>query len=89
MNQLINMITRLLMRKLVSKGIDAGFNKASQLGRGQEMPAGEIDDFGNPVKTQKQVRAERRARRQAQGQSGNGGQQAKQAMKVMRRTSRF
>ncbi|UWR24147.1 hypothetical protein K3756_07540 [Sulfitobacter sp. S190] len=31
MNQIINMVTRLFMRKLVSKGIDAGFNKASKM----------------------------------------------------------
>ncbi len=74
MNQIINMVMRILMRKMVSKGIDAGFNKASSMRNGRQKPQrqGEIDDYGNPVKrgpTQQEVRAARRARRQNNGQA--------------------
>jgi len=31
MNQIINMIMRLFLRKLVNKGMDAGFSKASSM----------------------------------------------------------
>lgn len=74
MNQIINMVMKILMRKVVSKGIDAGFNKASSMrnGRKQPQPQGEIDDYGNPVKrgpSQQEVRAARRAKRQNNGQA--------------------
>lgn len=74
MNQIINMVMRILMRKVVSKGIDAGFNKASSMRNGGQnsQRRGEIDDYGNPVKrgpTQQEVRAARRARRQNKGQA--------------------
>ena len=40
MNQIINMVIKILMRKVVSKGIDAGFNKASSMrGGGQTTTA--------------------------------------------------
>ncbi len=80
MNQIINMIMRLFVRKLVSKGIDAGFNKAASL-RKPTQPQGEIDDHGNPVQTQADVRRTRQAKKQAR--------HAKQSMKVMRRVSKF
>ncbi len=80
MNQIINMIMRLFLRKLVSKGIDAGFNKAASL-RKPTRQQGEIDDYGNPVQTQADVRRDRQAKKQAR--------QAKQSMKVMRRVSKF
>ena len=91
MNQIINMIIRQLTRKLLNKGIDAGFNKASSLrsGRGQQPQQGEIDDYGNPVQegpTQQEVRAARRANRQNGGQ---GAKQAKQALKVVRRAGKL
>lgn len=74
MNQIINMVMKMLMRKVVSKGLDAGFNKASSMrgGRKQPQPQGEIDDYGNPIKrgpTQQEVRAARRAKRQNNGQA--------------------
>ena len=74
MNQIINMVMKILMRKVVSKGLDAGFNKASSMrgGRKQPQPQGEIDDYGNPIKrgpSQQEVRAARRAKRQNNGQA--------------------
>ena len=74
MNQIINMVIKILMRKVVSKGIDAGFNKASSMRGGgkQPQPQGEIDDYGNPIKrspSQQEVRAARRAKRQNNGQA--------------------
>ena len=73
MNQIINMIMRILMRKMVSKGVDAGLKKASSMRGGPkpQQPQGAIDDYGNPVKngpTQQEVRAARRARRESTGQ---------------------
>lgn len=69
MNQIINMVMKILMRKVVSKGIDAGFNKASSMrgGRKQPQPRGDIDDYSNPVRsgpTKEEVRAASRAKRQ-------------------------
>lgn len=90
MNQIINMIIRQVMRKLVNKGVEASFNKASSMGRNrQQQPQGEIDDYGNPVRkgtAQDEVRAARRARRQGGGQSAT---QTKQAMKMVRRIGKL
>ena len=74
MNQIINMFTRLVMRKLMSKGIDAGIKGATGMARGRKkQPVGEIDDYGNPTQQadtseRDRIRAERRARRAARGQ---------------------
>ncbi|KIN72851.1 hypothetical protein [Sulfitobacter guttiformis] len=71
MNQIINMFLRIIMRKVMSKGIDAGINKASSMRNGrkqQQQPKGEIDDYGNPVQrgpSQQEVRAARRAKRES------------------------
>ena len=76
MNQIINMFLRLVMRKAMSKGIDAGFKGAAGMarkrgGRGGQ-PQGEIDDYGNPTgqnggqsatPERDRIRAERRAKR--------------------------
>ncbi len=89
MNQIINMIMRTVMRKLLNKGIDAGFNKAASMRSNAKQPQGEIDDYGNPVQrgpSKQEVRAARRAKRQGGGQSA---QQTKQAMKMVRRASKF
>ena len=90
MNQLINMIMRQLMRKFVNKGINAGFNKASSMRKGaKQQPMGEIDDYGNPTQTgpsREEVRAARREKRQGGGQ---GAEQTKQAMKMIRRSSKL
>jgi hypothetical protein len=76
MNQIINMFIRLVMRKVMSKGIDAGFSKAASMrgmGKRKQQPAGEIDDYGNPVnrsapegdgQARREIRAARRARRE-------------------------
>jgi hypothetical protein len=85
MNQIINMVMRMFMRKMVSKGIDAGFKKASSMRGKSTQPQGEIDDFGNPVQSQSDVRAARRAQRQGGDKSA---QQAEQAMKMLRRAGK-
>ncbi|GAA6175142.1 hypothetical protein [Sulfitobacter pacificus] len=83
MNQIINMIIRQVTNQLIRRGVNAGFDKASQLGqgrKGQSLPADMVDDYGNPIPpkpTQEERRRARHARQQAR--------QAKQAMKVMRR----
>ena len=74
MNQLINMIMRLFMRKMVSKGIDVGINKDSKMGRKKQQPMGEIDDYGNATHAQsegpsrEEVRQARQAKRKAREQ---------------------
>ena len=89
MNQIINMIMSTVMRKLLNKGIDAGFNKAASMRGGRQQPAqGQIDDYGNPI-TQGQSKQEIRAARQAKRQNTQSANQAKQAMKMARRASKF
>ena len=76
MNQVINMFMKLVMRKAMSKGIDAGMKGASGLARRRgsrgQQPLGEIDDYGNPTgkrvaqsdtPERDRIRAERRAKR--------------------------
>lgn len=79
MNQIINMIIRTVMRKLLNKGIDAGFNKAASMRSNKaQQPQGEIDDYGNPVQ------------RNSSNQPGdNSAKQAKQAIRMARRAGRM
>ncbi|QFT59734.1 hypothetical protein FIU94_12945 [Sulfitobacter sp. THAF37] len=86
MNQIINMIVRQVMHQLVRRGVSAGFNQASKVGKRRRQP--ELDQDGNPVQQRQltpEERAERRARRQARQNNGH----AKQSMKAMRRFSKF
>jgi len=79
MNQIINMIIRQVMHRLVRKGVDAGFNKAAQISR-KRQPA--IDDTEAPSEM---TREQRQARRQARQTEKN----AKQSMKAVRRLNKF
>lgn len=86
MNQIINMIVRQVMHQLVRRGVNAGFDQASKIGKRRGQP--EYDEDGNPVEQRQltpEERAERRARRQARQNTGH----AKQSMKAMRRFSKF
>jgi hypothetical protein len=38
MNQIINMVMRIIMRRVLSKGVDAGFRKAGQLRNARKAP---------------------------------------------------
>ena len=73
MNQVINMFMKLIMRKAMNKGIDAGFKGATGMARRRnQKPQGAIDDYGNPTgqsatPERDRIRAERRAKRQQQG----------------------
>ena len=80
MNQIINMVMRIIMRRVLSKGVDAGFKKASGLRNGRKAPPqGRIDDYGNmraqngptpeQQRAQQEIRAARRARREKRGQA--------------------
>jgi hypothetical protein len=69
MNQIINMVLRIIMRRVLSKGVDAGFKKAGALrgARKQQPPAGLREPHNNQTQTgptREEVRAARRARRQ-------------------------
>ena len=52
MNQIINMIVRQVMHQLVRRGVNAGFDQASKMGKRREEP--EYDADGNPV-VQRQI----------------------------------
>ncbi len=79
MNQIINMVMRIIMRRVLSKGVDAGFKKAGQFRNARKAPQGRIDDHGNihdragptpeQKRAQQEVRAARRARREKRGQA--------------------
>lgn len=87
MNQIINMIIRQVMHQVVRRGVSAGFDQASKVGKRRKQPADQDED-GNPVQKRQltpEERAERRARRQARQNTGH----AKQSMKAMRRFSKF
>ena len=84
MNQIINMIIRQVIRQFVNRGVNAGFKQASRIGKRQQDPVGEIDDYGNP--TRPQMSAEERQQGRAARQNGR---QAKQSLKAMRRISKF
>ena len=77
MNAIINMIIRQVMRRLVNKGIDAGFNQASRMGNCKKRQDGEVDPRPMP-----ESKADKRRARQS-------AQRAKQSMKVLRRIGRF
>lgn len=83
MNQIINMIIRQVMNQLVRRGINAGFDKAGQMGQrrnSRQMSPDALDDFGNSIPP-KPTQEERRQARHAQQQA----RQANQAIKLMRR----
>ncbi|MEO0402537.1 MAG: hypothetical protein AAF214_09185 [Pseudomonadota bacterium] len=84
-NQIINMILKIVMRKAIGKGIDAGVNRATR-GRKQQHQAAPhqiddgYDDAAEPAQntgpTQAQIRQQRQAKRAArqarQAAKGNG-----------------
>ena len=87
MNQIINMIIRQVMNQLIRRGINAGFDRAGQMGqrrKQQNLPADALDDYGNPVQQQltpEERRQQRHARQQAR--------QQRQQMKALRKMNRF
>lgn len=72
-NQIINMVTRIIMRKMVNGGINAGMNLFSKPKAGSQntYDDGRPNSAGSPKV------------------GGQGQKQAKQAMRAMRRMSRF
>ncbi|MEW9918701.1 hypothetical protein AB2B41_03745 [Marimonas sp. MJW-29] len=87
MNQIINMIIRQVTRQLISRGINAGFDKMGQMNaqrRTLDLPPDALDENGNPVEPQIS-REERRQQKLARQQA----KRAKQSMKAMRKITRF
>ena len=80
MNQIINMIMRRVMGRLINKGVDIGFDQALKLGKGRRAS---VDRDGNPV----QPSAEEMARRDRS--SREQGKQARNMVKNMRKLTRF
>ncbi len=72
-NQIINMAMKMIMRKVMSRGIDAGMNMASK-------------KSAQPQEEEPNLTKEERARLQ---QSKDNSKRAKQAMKVTRKIGRF
>ncbi|MCX7559561.1 hypothetical protein OS190_08250 [Sulfitobacter sp. F26204] len=83
MNQIINMIIRQVMNQLVRRGINAGIDKAGQMGqrrKAQQLPPDALDDYGNPLRpevTRQDRNHQQRSRQQAR--------QQRQQMKLIRR----
>jgi hypothetical protein len=76
MNQIINMILRRVMGRLINKGVDFGFQQASKMGKGRNGA-----DPQPPVSPEEQARRDRMGREQ--------GKQARKSLKNMRRLGRF
>lgn len=86
MNQIINMVIRQVMNQLVRRGVSAGFDQASKIGKGRQQPEYDVD--GNPVQ-QRQLTPEERQERRAQRQARQTARQAKQSVKTLGRFSKF
>tara|TARA_R110000796_G_scaffold3023_4_gene11488 strand:+ start:1830 stop:2072 length:243 start_codon:yes stop_codon:yes gene_type:complete len=80
MNQIINMIMRQVMGRLINKGVSIGFDQASKLGKGRK--AGGNQDAAGP-----NVSAEENAGRDKTGR--DQGKRARDMMKNMRRLNKF
>ncbi len=80
MNQIINMIMRRVMGRLINKGVDIGFDQASKLGKGRRAS---VDRHGNPVHPRVDVLARRDKSSREQGK------QARNMVKNMRKLTRF
>lgn len=76
MNQIVNMIMRRVMGRLINKGVDFGFHQASKIGKGK-----------NGAAQQPAVSPEEEARREHAGREQ--GKQSRQMLKNMRRLNRF
>ena len=86
-NQITNMVMRIFMRKIISKGIDMSFNAVSkQSGQrgiiGASAPDGQAAQKREMTPEEKQRQKEARKARQA-------ARQARNAMKVTRRVGRM
>jgi len=86
MNQIINMIIKLLMRKTISRGIDAGFRAATTRRKAQPRPA--VDDYGNVNEPDESPRLTPEEKRQMR-QRRQAKKAARQAAKVTRRMTRL
>ncbi|WP_372990202.1 hypothetical protein [Sulfitobacter sp.] len=76
MNQIVNMIMRRVMGRLINKGVDFGFHQASKIGKGK-----------NGKGQQAQLSSEEDARREHAGREQ--GKQSRDMLKNMRRLNRF
>tara|TARA_R110000765_G_scaffold410111_1_gene508691 strand:- start:581 stop:823 length:243 start_codon:yes stop_codon:yes gene_type:complete len=80
MNQIINMIMRQVMGRLINKGVSIGFDQASKLGKGRKSD-------GNQGAAGTHVSAEENAGRDKMGR--DQGKRARDMMKNMRRLNKF
>ena len=87
MNQIIRIIVHQVMRQLISRGINAGFDMAGEMNqrrKQQNLPPDTLDDYGNPAQPEL-TREERRQQRQARQQQ----RQTRQQMKALRKVGRL
>ncbi|MEH6673106.1 MAG: hypothetical protein V7666_01765 [Sulfitobacter sp.] len=80
MNQIVNMIMRRFMGRLINKGINIGFDQASKLGKGRKDVEGRDSDAVPPSP------AENARRNKAGSQQGK---QARKMVRNMRKLTRF
>jgi len=87
-NQIANMVMRLFMRKVISKGIDMGFNAVSKQG-GKARGQGQVVAADGQAAPKRELTPEERQRQQEVREARRAARQAKQAMKVTRRVGRM
>ena len=81
MNQIFHMILRQVLNRLIRKGVDAGFDRATgQNGKGRRQGDGQAGQQGAEM-TPRERRQMRQARQQAR--------QQRQQMKALRKLNRF
>ncbi|WP_156025915.1 hypothetical protein [Sulfitobacter sp. 20_GPM-1509m] len=81
------MIIRLIMRKAISKGIDAGIKGASNMGHRRKQGDAEIDEYGQP--TGQDGRPRQGGNGQGNGMTKQQVRQARQAARVAKRMGKM
>jgi len=80
MNQIINMIMRQVMGRLINKGVSIGFDQASKLGKGRKSD-GSRNTGGADISAAENASRDKMGRDQ--------GKRARDMMKNMRRLNKF
>ena len=89
-NQIANMVMKIFMRKMISKGIDAGMGVVSKKTAGNQT----VENGGNGMLEQdtpqkRQLTPEERQRQKEVRKARRAARQAKQSMKVTKRVTRM
>ena len=81
-NQIINMIMRVFLHRIVSFGIDKGVNSLSGVGRGTRKSSGRPDEPGAGDEGREPTQAERRQQRQARKMASQARQMSRLTRKL-------